>query len=361
MLTLWTQLKPHLTDEQADMISSAGDDFYVAAENNDHWTLTKTRAMRREGIDSSWNAQPERPLVEPRQFLKANGEVIRGLENPYATQSPVVELHVMAGMAGGRPENISLMPARAADIINPKKAEQILMVEQGRLRVTHDNSKSAKAYEYYTKKDTVGYWPHKVDLSQSRGVAITVKGDGSGSTLVLSTDGFPRTYAVDIDFTGERTIEIPNGEACNNREGWKIGSAGTITQGGYGEVNHFRLYLHKVPAGKRANIEVTRIEAMKEDRNMGLVEPVLDLNGTKVGVIGTVPYDHYLAYSGGTTAKVYGPNWNFVKALPVKGAGLQAAHGKNTFSVTSARSPVTWLSARIKVQDTEHVARIAKR
>jgi hypothetical protein len=295
--------------------------------------------------------QAERPRIAPRQFLKANGEAITALKNPYATQSPVVELHVMADMSSGKPENVSLMPASGDEIINPDDAEQTLAFDNGRLKLAFDNSQSTESYEYYARNDTVGHWLRSIDMSKSRGVAITVKGDGSGSTLVLSTGGFPRMYAVDIDFVGERIIEIPNGEAVNNRDGWNIFGAGTITQFDYARVDRFRLFLHKVPAGKRANIEITGIEAMNEDREAGLVDPVLTLNGRKASVAGTIPYNHYLVYSGGSDAEVYDPNWNFAGKLPVTGPGFSAAHGDNTFSVHSAPSQDTWISSRIKVED----------
>ena len=360
MLTLWCELKPHLTPEQAKMIAGTKDGFYVASETEGHWQLTKTRAMRREGIDGNWNVQPERPLVAPRQYFKANGETLSGLNNPYATQRPVVELHVMAGMSNGNAENVSLMPTSAAAIINPDDAEQNLGFNNGRLTISFDNSRSAKPYEYYARQDTVGHWLRSIDMRNSRGVAITVKGDGSGSTLVLSTGGFPRMYAVDIDFVGERTIQIPNGEAVNNREGWDIYKSGTITQFDYAKVDRFRLFLHKVPAGKGASTEIARIEALKENRDTGLIDPVLSFNDAKANVTGTIPYSHYLVYSGGPSAKVHDPTWNYVEDLPVTGAVLEAAQGNNTFSVNSTRSPNTWLSSRIKVKDTANRITIQK-
>ncbi len=360
MLTLWSALKPHLSSEQAKTISKTRDGFYVASETDAHWRLTKAAAMRREGIDGKWNVQPERPGIAPRQFLKANGDVLRGLKNPYATQSPVVELHVMAGMSSRYPENPSLMPTNAGEVINPAGAEQALAFADGVLSLSVDNTQSAEAYKYYARKDTVGHWLRTIDMSKSRGVAITVKGDGSGSTLVFSTGGFPRMYAVDIDFVGERTIEVPNGEAVNNREGWDIYGSGTITQFDYARVDRFRLFLHKVPAGKRANIDVTRIEAMREARDTGLVDPVLTLNGVQAEVSGTIPYNHYLVYSGGPSARVYGPNWNVVDNVAVSGPGFEAVQGNNTFSVTSAQSAGTWLSSRIKAGDTANTIVIPK-
>jgi len=99
---------------------------------------------------------------------------------------------------------------------------------------------------------------------------------------------------------------------------------------------------------------------MHEDRDTGLINPVLHLNGAQVSVQDTIPYDHYLVYSEGLRAKVYGPNWRFVKDVPVTIEGdFVAKHGNNAFSVAS-KSPNTWLSSRIKVKDNENVIRIDK-
>ncbi len=84
----------------------------------------------------------------------------------------MVELHVMANMSHKNPGNVSVMPTKAADIINPKGAEHPLSFDNGNLIVAYDNSKSAKPYEYYARNATVGHWLRSVDMSNSRGVAI---------------------------------------------------------------------------------------------------------------------------------------------------------------------------------------------
>jgi hypothetical protein len=104
---------------------------------------------------------------------------------------------------------------------------------------------------------------------------------------------------------------------------------------------------------------VSRIVAMKEDRDAGLIDPVMTLNGVKATVTGTIPYNNYLVYKGGAKARVYDPNWNFVRDLPVTGRGFEAKKGNNAFSVAS-KSPDTWLSSRIKVEDTANRIAIRK-
>merc|ERR1712157_503949 len=115
--------------------------------------LTRTRAMRRPGIDGKWLRQPERPDVAPRQHFKANGEMLYDLKNPYDIQTPVVELHVMADMSSSDADNISLMPTEG-DIVNPGRAEQTLEFSNDRLFISVDNSESDKVYQYITRKAT---------------------------------------------------------------------------------------------------------------------------------------------------------------------------------------------------------------
>jgi hypothetical protein len=303
----------------------------------------------------------------------------------------VVELHVMAGMSKGDSKNISLMPKNADMIINPvdgrgpKKVKrsgvsgsQELGYENGKLIVSYDNSKSSTQYFLWDRNTPiVGHWLYKslsgdskpLDMSKSRGVAITVNvPEGQsvlGGVLAFTTDGgFPRTYVVNLDFVGQRTFEIPHGEAANNSAVWlsynPLNPTALISASRYTS-EYFRAYITGLPAGKKTRVEIVNIEAMNEDRTTGLIDPVLTLNDTKATVQGTIPYNHYLVYSGGASAKVYGPNWNFVKDLPVTAEGeLKAVKGNNTFSVSSEKSSSTWLSSRIKVADTENRITIQK-
>jgi hypothetical protein len=374
---LWSEMKPHMSDAQKALIDDRKkrvdppymSDLFVASETPDQWLITRTRAMRRPGIDGIWKRMTERADVSPRQYLKADGVALNGLENPYVTQTPVVELHVMAGMSKGDSKNISLMPKSADMIINPAHGQQALGYENGKLIVSYDNSKSPLKYFLWDRNTPiVGHWLYKslsgdsktLDMNKSRGIAITVnvpEGQNvEGGVLAFATDGgFPRTYVVNLDFVGQRTFEIPHGEAANNSAVWlsynPLHPTALISASRYNS-EYFRAYITGLPAGKKTRVEIVSIEAMNEDRTTGLINPVLTLNDAKATVQGTIPYNHYLVYSGGASAKVYGPNWNFVKDLPVTAeAELKAVKGSNTFSVSSEKSPNTWLSSRIKVRD----------
>jgi len=100
---------------------------------------------------------------------------------------------------------------------------------------------------------------------------------------------------------------------------------------------------------------------MMEDHDIGLIDPILNLNDSKVTITGSIPYNHYFVYKGGSEGKVYGPNWKFVRNLPAAAeVTLIAKHGDNTFSVKAPKSPNTFLSSRLKVKDSENVITIDK-
>ena len=383
ILNLWSELKPYMSEDHKKLMVwkkahgmagrySIHDDFFVASETDTQWNLTKTRAMRREGLDLAWQKIPERPMVSPRQFFKADGKALEGLHNPYGTQTPDIELHVMATMKQDGETNVSMMPKNANDIDFTNTSSQgAYGFRDGALTLSIDNSKSQNEYEFSpvhlnrAKESSVASWLYSsigtssvFDMTRHRGFAITVEGDGSGSLLyVRAGSHWGRTFVIENDFVGQRTFEIPNGEASINRYGF----VGAITAFRYNKMDKLFAFINNVPAGKKAKIKILDIQAMYENHDLGLIDPVLTLNNKSAQVTGSIPYNHYLTYTEGPVAKVYGPNWHFVKDVAVTVEGnFEAVNGNNTFSVASAKSPDAWLSCRIKVQDSENRIIISK-
>ena len=377
-LRIWQDLKPYLSEAQKGQIAKRYEKlrnthryFYFATEADDAWYLTPKRAIHREGIDGTWKLIPERPRISTRQYCKADGTAIEGLENPYATQTPAIELHAMATMSSGSQANLPLMPKSKDAILQSGKGRNLLEYRNGALTVTYDNSggNSEAVIKWKPNKEEIPYWYAEpihgkqfLDFSQQRGISITVEGDGSGAVLLFSYGpSFPRSFAIDIDFVGKRTFEFPNGEMINNRFDWDAYSGQTITAFKYNRVDRFQLYFNRVPAGKKVKVTVSDIRTMAEDKDTGLVQPVLNLNGALAKVEGTIPYNHYLTYQGGETARVYDSTWHLIKELPVSTNGdLAAVNGDNTFSVSAPQSPNAWLSVRVTVLDEDNSIRIPK-
>ena len=371
-LKLWSALGPSLTSGQRTLLSAWGYDFYEPTENSTQWVVTPKRAMARDGIDVCWSNMQEWGPISPRQFCKV-GDIISGLNNPYAAQTPQIEVFVLPAMTASNGANISLMPAAPSDLIHPPDVVQpISMDASGVLSVSAVNSTGNTVI--FTPKGNQSYWNYKVggvaanlDMSQCRGVALTVTGDGSGADLVFriiasgfnqDTGGFGRDYVIPLNFTGTKTIAIPNSEVMWYKTSYGFGDDYSTcgTNMDYTKITGFSFYLGKMPVGKSATAKISGIKAMQEDRSTGLVSPSLTLNGVAAFVAGTIPYNNYLVYSGGNKAQVYDANWHYKMDLTVGGPTLTAVTGSNnTFSVTTNGSPNAWLSTRVKVKGTPWV------
>ncbi len=368
-LKLWGSVGPYLDSTQKTTLATwGGASFYEPSETATQWLLTPRQAMLRTGLDVAWSNMQEWGPISPRQFTKI-GAPLSGLQNPFAAQTPQVELFVLPAMSPDNAANVSLLPALAGDITRPATEQQPLVMDvNGVLALSTTNSSGSQAF--FTPSSNQAYWQYKksgapavLDLSACRGLALTVTGDNSGADLVFrvssnsSCNGFLRDYVVPINFTGTRTIEIPNGEVMWYKKDYGfMNDYDTVGMNiNLQQISAFQAYIGKVPAGKTVNVQISAVKAMQEDRSTGLVNPALVLNGATVNITGTVAYNQYLVYAGGSTAKVYDANWHYLKDLPASGSPLSAATGANSFQVNAPASPNTWVSSRLKVSGTPWV------
>ena len=359
-LQVWQALQPCLSASQLTVLKTFASDFYVPAQTGTQWRVTPTRAMLREGCDSPWQLMTEWGPLSPHQFHKV-GEALSPLNNPYAAQTPQIETLVLPSMSATNGQNRSLMPVSSSNIVHPATDTQPLSFSGGVLSLSATNSSASDQY-FTASTGNQSYWNYSalgqgsvLNMSQSRGIAFTVTGDNSGAVLVFDIGN--RDYAITLNFSGQRTVEIPNGEAelYRAKTGFGCAASGIIGTFNYSSVSQFQLFLGYIPAGKAANVQVSAIQAMQEDQAAGLVNPTLTLNGNSVTVSGSIPYNCYLTYSGGATAQVYDQNWHSVSSLPVTGSTLTAISGSNAFTVTAVASPNAWLATRVKVSGTPWV------
>ena len=365
---LWVAARPYFTEAQrtrmvpeifpgtvsgvAPLSHLYGDETFRIVNGGSNVKVYPTQVMRRDGLDSYWFINQEQGVISPRQFIQP--EATLTLVNPYLAQPPRIEVRVLPAMAQGNPNNFSLIP-NFSDLTLPSSGEQSITASGNTIEIAVDNSSSANEYWKAASSSESAYWRgvhlgnRFIDMQNTRGVALTVEGDNSGAELVFTAGN--RDYVVPIDFTGTQTIEIPNGEVARFKSGFGF-RFDTNKPTDYSMVSSFKLYLGHVPAGVASNVKVHAIEAMREDRSIGLVNPVLSLNDESVSVSGTIPDNCYLTYGGGSSASVYDANWNFLEALSVTGSGLQAKAGTNTFSVSTAATNTIWLETRLKVEDT---------
>ena len=369
---LWVAARPYFSDEQrtrmvpeiyplnisgvAPLSHNFADETFRIENGGTDLKVYPTQVMRRDGLDGYWLLNQEQGVISPRQFIQP-GDALT-VTNPYSAQAPTLELRVLPAMENGAAANINLLPEAFSDITLPTSGDQLVSSSGSAIQISMDNSLSESDYWKAAGADESAYWRgihlgnRLINMQNARGIALTVEGDGSGAELVFTAGN--RDYVVPINFTDTRTIEIPNGEVARFKSGFGF-RFDTSKPTDYSAVGNFKLYLGYVPAGTTSSVKVHAIEAMNEDRSIGLVDPVLSLNGTNVSVSGTIPDNCYLTYSGGATASVYDENWNLLNSLDVNGSALQAEAGSNTFSVSTSASGNIWLETRLKVEDTPWV------
>jgi len=361
----WQALGPYLTAAQKSALATWGWNFYVATESGAQWSITPTRVMGREAYDNCWFNMQEWGPITPRQFVQVGG-TLTSLNNPFSAQTPAIEVFVLPSMTAGNSQNISLMPTAPSDIVPAVADPQPLTFSNNIISLSATNG-SASQTIYTPTASNHAYWSYSIfgngatfDMSQSRGVAMTVTGDNSGADLVfrICSSSFERDYVVPISFSGQRTVVIPNSEVMWYKQHYGFwddyGTCGTNVS--YSSIVGFQLYLGKVPANTTTSVQVGAIQAMQEDQTVGLSNPSLTLNGAAVSISGTVGYNNYLLYGGGGSAQVYDANWHYLTALPATGSTLTAVTGSNIFSVQAdASSANTWLTTRLKVSGSAWV------
>ena len=346
---------------------------HEARKTENGYAIVPVRVLTRAKGDIPWQLGQEHGPIGPRQFLKTGerleliqpdrpqvpGFVIRVLwgfvaDGPVATaatgdaaavtQRPADDLFT-AGNDGAsvKPEgagsNLLMMPSAKQDVRN--QGASAVSREGDLLRVVAD---PAGGKELWESRDLPS-WSGALDMSDRRGLGLEIDGDGSGATLLVQIRGQgTRDYAVPIDFSGRRWIEIPNGEVAwaQGCWGWRM----ETKHCNYAKVGAVNLGFGYIPARTKPSVTVGRLQALAEIP-VTLTNPVLTLGTRRITIQGTVSSGEYLEYQGGDTVTVYDANWNQLRTLSISGSG-EIPTGNLTVSLDAASTgPKPWLEMQI--------------
>ena len=222
-----------------------------AGEERHPADIVPVRVLTRATGDIPWQLGQEHGPLGPRQFVKT-GERLE-LSNPDRPQVPKFLIRVLWGFAPDGPAvaaathtggasasapppaddlftasndaahakaqgaipNLRMMPAAKQDVRN--QGSSIVTKEGDLLKGVAAASGEKASWE---TRDLPS-WGGPLDMSDRRGVGMEVNGDGSGATLLVQIRGQGlRDFAVPIDFTDHRSIEIPNGEVSWAQACW---------------------------------------------------------------------------------------------------------------------------------------------
>jgi hypothetical protein len=313
---------------------------YVPEDRGAEWAIYPVAVLNTGNQDSLWYHGQENGPIEPWRFVKPNEEHI--WKNPFPSQPLRVILHVLAATDYANPENYDLQPTAATmtKVGNTRFAD-----EPDGLRLTIQNPRDKEVWNENELPVMANKYPN--DWSSHRPVGMYLEGDGKNEVLVLTINGgMARDYAVPVDFTGRRYVEIPHGEAAYalRKWGWRFMASKGAT---YGRLSGLSLGFGYLPAGGEAAIKVSGLKALKEIP-VPLTDPVVVTAQGKLAVKGQVPSDHYLEYRGGATATVYDANWNKVAELPAQATAFTIPAGESPVTIKTAQvGPLPWLEVQL--------------
>ncbi len=390
LVVAWREVAQKASPETRQSMLEADDHVIFRAQQSASGVeVTPRRMLARPGIDIGWSAGSEFGAVVPRQYIKL-GDTL-GVVNPWQPQTPEFVIRVMNGFneqsyslvtAGPSREDMSSEDQALLDDYNvgaglesaaqnkkksseaaprasqsPKhdiqpQAGQIERPGDHRffdaadgLRVRFENPRN----EEIRNDNDLPYWSCHADMSQARGIGLTVTGDGSGAILVIQAHmAGPRDYIVPLDFTGERDIVIPCGEAAwaDARWGWRFQTKGTR----YGPLRQISMGLGLVPPRTAVDIRVSKLRVLSEIPT-SLVNPTIELGDGSLSIQGSIPSESYLWYGGGSTVGVYDLNWNKQADLPVEKHDFVAPRGPLDIRIHGeAGSAVPWLECQFFVK-----------
>ncbi len=385
----WKKAGQLLTEAQREMILASSDHvIFRAANEQGRLSVTPLRMLYREGIDIPWREGSEFGPIVPRQYVKTgdNLEVV----NPYADQEPEFIIHVMnaldaspaatlrapqpatasgkdgsiidsynigAGIKTSEGSRASAGSAKAAEIAIQPLADKIknrgdhsFTPDGNAVRIQFNNKRN----EIVTHEEKLPSWSCDSDMTQARGIGLTVDGDGSGAILVIQPNSRGRRdYIVPLDFKGERNIIIPCGEAAwaDARWGWRMETKGSQYTG----LKKVSMAIGKVPPKTSVDIKVSNLRVLPEIPTV-VINPIINISSGSMCITGKVYSESYLWFQGGDTVGVYDLNWNKIADLPVKKQNFIAPKGAVKLSLACHdANPAPWLEWQFFVKDTPMV------
>ena len=384
---LWRGVLPRMSDDQLQAMRRTlipfgnhmrGKDLFQVRKVADHYEVIPTRVMLRRQGDVTWLVGQEFGPVGPRQVCRP-GQPLE-LENPFDAQPASFVIRVLAASGentagrvvtsttsagtaildnyrtgadgAGKALDSAVGPAAVTtvNVIQPKVADIrdqrfAQFAQDGDcLVMTAENPRGEPA----RIEEDLPSWGRHFSMVTGRGVAMDIEGDGSGAVVLLQLHGRgTRDYVVKIDFTGERTVYIPHGEAswADGNWGWCFGAKNFD----YREVQQVSLGFGFIPPRTNPRVRIGRLRVLA-DVPSRLVNPVITTGTGKLIVHGEIETGCYLRYNGGDVATVHDRNWKKLKTVQVSREDYIMPSGFATVRVDVAQGiPWPWLELQAVV------------
>ena len=391
ILRNWREVAANLTDEQRKRIEAsfqylpdryerskhlASKNVFVARKAAGKLSLVPTSIMTREAGDPLWIHGQEHGAIPPKQYVKLNGSLT--LENPTAAQTPkfvirlapnydydlptksVFEFEEVAGKAeelehlfeaGNASDdgmealsidcNMRLDPKQ--DAFTGQSLTGVEVSDDGYVFEAENpvNSDFFEAYKLPT-------FQCRANMANHRGIGMTIEGDGSGAIFAIQIAG--RDYVVPIDFTGEKYVEILNGEVSWHEERWGWRMATKHTR--YSMVTWFRTGFCRIPPSTSARIKVKEIKLLKEIK-IPLQELTISNSTGELTIRGDITTGDYIEYDGADKAVICDANFHPKQSVEVDNNTFTAQPGYDTYDFSADQQ--AWIEVQLFTEGEEIV------
>ena len=386
VLRTWREVADKLTPEQRDFIGNsfhylppryershhlASNNVIVAKKEGGKLRLVPTAVMTRATGDVRWQHGQEHGAVPPKQYVKLGGSL--RLNNPFAGQVPGFMVRIAqqydneAGTRGvfdiekaaGEAEALGHLfeAGNTADGAAEKQrigCNMLLDPDESAFRGQSATGVSGSRGTYvfeaanpenvdFHEAYKLPWFTCRANMSGHRGIGMTIEGDGSGAIFAVQIAG--RDYVVPIDFTGEKYVEILNGEVAWHEERWGWRMATKHTR--YSMVTWFRTGFCHIPSSTRAKVTVKDIKLLKEI-HVPLKELVIASPGGRLTVEADMRTGDYVEYDGADTAVIYDGNYHEKQRVKVRRDGFTAATGYDIYTFSADRG--AWIEVQMTTQ-----------
>lgn len=338
------------------------------------WHIVPTCVLRRPGdADTVWHDGQEHGAISPHQYLTPGESVT--VVNPYPAQKPRLIGRVLPAFektsatetaVAGKGED---MRGADKDFDYAKELQKILAGQ-----VSSSNALlQPRANEFRNTGDTqirddgdalvihaenlvdmprvneerLPEFSRQLNMVRRRGMGMWITGDNSGAVLVVQIPG--GDYAIPINFSDRRYIEIPNAQVAWSMGawGWRMGNKRPRYEG----VDWIKLGFGLLPAKSRATVRIEGLSALHEIP-VDLRQPNLHLGDQVLHIDGIIASGQYFTWDGGDTAKIFDANWNLISEVSTSTNDFTAPTGEFSYSFTAeGDAPLPWLEVQLMTRD----------
>lgn len=189
-----------------------------------------------------------------------------------------------------------------------------------------------------------------LNLSNNRGIGLSVTGDGCGASLVVRLySGKGRDYVVPINFEGKKWIEIPNGE-----QGWRVKNWGWTNQAhkvlNYWKINQIMIGLGHIPQNTSCSVLIEGLTALSEIHET-FVSPSITVGQNSVSISGEIETENHFILDPNGKFTVYDQLWNVIYCERLESLYLSPTNSVN-FRMHSVSSQAIWLEVGVQASST---------